>query len=386
MKYPDYPYKVRGSLIIWTLHRHATDAFLVWILAQDFSRARNGGKPSGRFHEKHFINQLAKDMGCNIITAESRLERAIEFGFINEEINDQYLITGRNKMVEIAMKECLSDDSHDKFYRKIFSNDIEYTVKAHNLIDPKNTQNTKINLYKIFAVHGSQYLWSRNTHAKILGNNRDAIIKLSNRADLDEVGTCLLINPMSLLRNPDCSRLEAINAFKNAESLYRQGDKIRGRELLHFRRVDLQDFRPETYLCIQLPNTYWSRSVEKEVPVKFDTYPVLLGPGNEESYVFTSKRKEQRLESRIRFVTSRERLGQISLPDRLIGAHLDGLHKVLDEPRCHEAILQGTGAEDVVHPTASTVTVWRTKAVKEENTPIKCTGKTGSNKTQPSLS
>jgi len=374
MKYLDYPYKVRGSIIMWTLHKQATDAFLVWILAQDFSRARNGGRPSGRFHEKYFINQLSKDMGCNLITAESRLESAINLGFLNEETENQYLITGRNKMVEIAIRDCLSDDSENSLFKKFFLNDVEYTIRAQNLIDPQNTQNTKINLYKILAVHGSQYLWSRDTHAEIMGNNRDAVIKISNKADLDEVGTCLLINPMSLLRNPDCTKLEAINAFKKAESLYRQGYKIHGRELLHFRRVDLQDFRPETYLSIQLPNTYWSRSVEKEVPVKFDTYPALLGPGNEESRVFTSKRKEERLEGRIPFVTSRERLGQIFLPDRLIGAHLDGLHKVLDEPLCHEIILQGTGAEDVVHPTSSSVTVWRTKAMKLENTPLTGTG------------
>jgi hypothetical protein len=207
-----------------------------------------------------------------------------------------------------------------------------------------------------------------------MGNNRDAMLKLAKKADLDEVGTHLLINPMSVLKNPNCTKLEAVNAFKNAESLYRQGNKIHGRELLHFRRVDLKDFGLETYLCIQLPNTYWWSGVEKETPVKFETFSALLGPGEGESLVFTPKRKEKRPGGRLEFVTSRERLGDISLSDRLIGAHLDSLHKILDEARCQEAILSYTGAEGIVHPTASSVTVWRTKAIKSENTPIKFNG------------
>lgn len=371
--YPDQIYKVRGSLVMWALHKKAHDAFLIWILAQDFARASNRGKPSGRVHGRHLVDQLIRDMKCNATTAKRRLSRAIRLGFIEEEVEGYYLITGRNRMAETALRlQSVDFDEKKSTYRPIFFflDDREYSVRATNLVDPENLNRTKALLYKIAAVYGSRHLLSRDTHAKLIGNGRDAILKISKRAGLQEVGTYLLIDPMNILYKPTCSKLEAIEAFKSAESLYRYGceKRVRGRELLHRKRVDELD---ATFLSVQLPNTFTSETIEKEVPVKFNTFAALLGPGEGESRTFAPDRQEMSPGGRRKYLNSRELAGCVSLSDSFVNRYLTTIRQVLDEPECRESILRATGAEDIRPLMAASAQVWRGKAFVRNNTPEK---------------
>lgn len=399
VKRPDYIYKVRGSLVTWVLHKKAHDAFIVWVLIQDFIRSSVQGKPSGRIRKKHFVKHLIRNMKCNANTAERRLRKAIRLGFIVED-GVYYIVTGRNRMIEVAIRSQLIDFKEDKSTYNpsfFFMDDREYAIKASDLIDPESLGQTKILLYGILAVHGSRQLLSRDTHAKILGNNRDAVLKISKKAKLNEVGTFLLINPMNLLFKPKCNKFEAINALKEAEALYRFGterrERVRGRELLHRKRV-----REEIFLSIQLPNTFTSTSIQKEVPVKFETFAVLLGPGEGGSRIFTPDRakkpclmgrslgcdgvadlyeghKELSLEGRDRFMNSQELAGYSSLSESFIDRYLTTLRQVLDEPECRNAILHTTGADDIRPLAASSAFVWRGKAFVENNTLQEITGK-----------
>lgn len=393
VRYPNHICKVRGSVVMWTLHNQAHDAFVIWILAQDFAMARNRGKPSGRVHRKHFLNQLIKDMGCIRTTAQRRLRKAIRLGFIGEEGDGHYLIAGRNRLAEIAFNKQRSNYAEKlSSYRPdiFFSDDRCYYIKACNLIDPTDMNQTKALLYGIMAIYGSRHLLSRETHAGLLGHKRDAAIKLSKRARVSEIGTYLIIDPMSLLYQPDCTKADAVEAFRAAEQLFRFGPerRVRGREILQRRRV-----QEATYLAVQLPNTFTSARIEKEVPVKFDSFMALLGPGEGASRVLTPDRaqkprqagcplpvgsgvdlygghKEQSLEGHDAFVNSKELAGDISLPEKTINRYLATLRDMLETDECRDHIMRATGAQNVRHFTPSVCRVWRGKAFAPRNTPV----------------
>ena len=396
VRYPGHLYKVRGSLIMWTLHNQAQDAFLVWILAQDFARARNHGRPSGRVHKKHFLDQLIKDMGCIRITAQNRIKRSIKFGFIGEDVDNYYLITGRNNIVKTTIRKQrrnFEEKTSDFNLPIFFSDDRRYDVKAKNLVDPLNLNKTKALLYGIMAVYCSRQLLSRDTHAKILGNKRDAIIKLSKKAGIKEKGTYLLIDPISLLYQPDCTRVDAVIAFRKAEQIYRYGSerRVRGREVLQRRRV-----RENTYLVVQLPNTYTSTNIEKEVPIRYESFMALLGPGEGAGRSLTPDRaqkprpmrhttpasasgkcmdsyggrKEQSPEGREEFLNSWELAGEISLPDSVTNRYLATLRDILETEECRDVILSATSAQNIRSISSISIRVWRSEVITFRNTPV----------------
>ncbi|MGW8178128.1 MAG: hypothetical protein ACWGQW_05035 [bacterium] len=357
--------------------------------------ARNRGNPSGRVHRKHFLNQLIKDMGCIRPTAQRRLRKAMSLGFIEEEGDGYYSITGRNRMAELAFHKQKSayGDKLSSFKPAIFFlDDRRYDIKAKNLIDPKDMNQTKSLLYGLMAIYGSRQLLSREIHADILGHKRDAAIKLSKKARVNETGTFLLIDPMSLLFQPDCTRTDAIEAFREAERLYRFGPerrvRVRGREIFQRRRV-----QEVTYLAVQLPNTFTSARIEKEVPVRFDSFMALLGPGEGASRVLSPDRtqkprqaecplpvgsdvdsyggcKEQLLEGRDTFVNSWGLAGEVSLPDGITNRYLATVRDMLEDEECRNLILRATGAQNVRHFASSACRVWRGKAFSPRNTPV----------------
>lgn len=394
--YPNHVYKIRGSIIIWTLHNHAHDAFVIWILAQDFDLKQNYNKSSGRIFKKYFLNHLIKSMKCNRSTAQRRLQKAIKLRFIEEEDGKYYLISGRNHMARIAFnnQKLLYNNQLSSFNPTIFFlDDRRYDIKAINLIDPTNMNNTKALLYGLMAIYSSRYLLSRESHANILGHRRNAVIKLSKKARVNEIGTYLLIDPMFLLFQPDCNRVDAINAFRNAERFYRSGsnritrERVRGREILQRRRV-----QEVIYLAIQLPNTFTSTRIEKEVPVKFDSFMALLGPGEGASRILSPDRtqkprlaecllpvgsdvdpyggcKEQLLEGHDTFINSWGLAGDISLSDNIINRYLTTIRDMLEDEECRSLILRATGAQNIRHLTSNACRVWRDEVFISRNTP-----------------
>lgn len=400
MKCLDQVHKVRGSIIMWTLHNKACDAFVIWILARNFDITRNHGKSSGILHKKYFLNYLIKNMKCTKITAQHRLNKAISLGFIEEEGSKYYFITGRNRIAKIAFnKQKDAYDNKVSYYRPtiFFLDDIRYTIKTKDLIDPTDINKTKSLLYGIMAVYGSRHLLSRETHAGILGHSRNTIIKLSKKSGINEIGTYLLINPISLLFQPNCTRSDAIEAFRMAEKLFRFGyigknrikqtrGRVRGREILQKRRV-----QEVTYLVVQLPNTFTNAKIKEEIPVKFDSFMALLEPGEGASRILTSDRtqkprqagcplpvgsdvdqyggcKEKLLEGHDTFINSWELARDISLPDKLINRYLVTIRDILEDEKCRSLIMRITGAQNIKHFTSDICHVWRDKVFVSSDT------------------
>lgn len=321
---------------------------MIWLLAKDYVLSSNTPTHARIRNTKSFIQSVSTKMNCRLITANKRVKQAIDIGFLIAD-GDQLIITGKDKLIDIAFtKQTRAFDSKQSSFKPefIFSEDRQYSIKFSDLIDPKDKNKTRAMLYSLVAVHLSNKYVSRETHAKLLNVSRNTIIKLSNNSDITTHSMWLLINPLSLLVSPDCTKEEALNAIFDAEKLYRRGFSTRGRKIFQRKRTE-----NGTALGIQLPNTYTSERILKEVPVKFGTLAVLPWPGKRPPVCGQqgahSMCKESPLDCRKSFVPSRELTGVVTLPGSLIGRYLGTLIEILKNVDCQSAILDATGAHGV---------------------------------------
>jgi len=368
VKYPKRHIRIRGSVITWALHSELHDAFLIWVLAQDFnatpSNSNDGYHLTNRIKaKKAFLRYLVQTMDCTITTAKKRLNRAIKHRFLGDD-GDSYLLIGHERLVDIAFRQqTMAYDSKRSFCDPslFFEDDRRYTIEAGKLVDPTNLWNTKAFLYGIMAVYGSRYLWCRDTHAKIMRVNRRHTIRLTKKANIRSDEQHLCIDPMSLLHNPKCGRIEAIEAVQQAENLYRTGSKIRGRSLVQRRTIpnlDSDDFK--TSLTLQLPNLYTCDSILREAPASTPKFMVdslsrvgMTGdcakpiPSSSENQNKGVKRKELPAGGR-KFLDARGLRETRKLGDSFNARYLSTLGEILANDDCRESVLAATGASDIL--------------------------------------
>ena len=365
--------KHRGSVVTWALHWGLEDAYLVWTLARKFSMERSrSGKATGRLSSPYFLTYLSRSMSCQKKTAKKRLREAIDTGFLVEDHEDSIIITNPRNMYKKAIDahECGYEDKLTNFRTEfIFANDREYTIPFIGMVDINKYSRNRALMYRLLCVHGSRYLMSRHTHAKLLRCSRNTTIRLAHTALSNELQNYILLDVMSLLHKPLCGSIDAICAFQDAENIYRSGNqKARGRKILHCKTVKL-DKTFKTFLTIQLPNSYTSNYVVREV---------CLGRGRswfsgsdrsgcESDDDYTPAKKT--MSDGGRALCSSKDLGNVAVPDSIVQRYMGILANILDVDECRSHILNATGAQNIRPVGVLSPSVWRSKVFVRRDTP-----------------
>lgn len=337
-------------------------------------------------------------MNCTEILAKKRLSRAIKHRFIIEDEGGDLRPVGYNTLAKIAYdQQCRAyADGRSKcdplFF---FEHDRKYVVPSGKLIDPENIDNTRALLYGIMAVYGNRYMWSRDTHAKILRNSRRSVIRLSERSNTKVEPQLLYMDPLVLLHKPKCNRITAIEAFQAAEKLYRTGSKTRGRSLVQRRSIpdsNSDDFK--TFLTFQLPNIFTCDSIIREAPASVVGLTVarlsrpsmpgesntnsncdgaVSGPNPRQEPARRGGHKELPAGGR-KFMDAQALRGAQKLGDRFVAKYLSTFNQILAEEDCRKVILDITGAQDVLPLSYATPRLFIGKIDRSRVTPKSVTG------------
>jgi hypothetical protein len=348
-QYDPLNYKCTGSVVLWTLANKTHDAFVVWMLAQKYDRGKQKSrKPTGHVGSLYFLEYLAKTMNVTMKTADGRLEKAIQYGFL-QQTDRGYKITSHRNMIKVAMadQERRVDDgamSPDTF----LAADREFTRHLDKWIIPHDMNATIALLSGRAMQQGSILVRGRESLGNVAGCSGRTMIRRTEAADVVEVGRYILLDPQKILVAADCSVKDAIDAFMEAEKKYRRHYHMPMNRLLHSKHVFALQ---RSFLAIQIANSYFSHSDIKEVPanrvcrqwkrkkrrVPSAAYasdsPIPQPPGRG-SYTTWKSGK---------FVGSKD-LGDSHVPEARLHAVMNQLQTIVDDPDCADLIMVRTGA------------------------------------------
>ncbi len=351
-----YLYKNKASVIQWVLHNDLSDAFVVWMLAQDFDR-RHHPKPTGRISSPFFLSWLATAMDVQERTAEKRLEKAIEHGFIDRSNNSKYLITSHRKMVYVAL-----DDQQRRFEdgnpirpEDFASNDIEWTRELKDWIDRHSIPNTRALLSGRKMIQDGMLCRGRTRQGNLVDKSRRTMIRWSKKADIETVDRYILFDSFKMLVDASCSPQEAIDAFVKAERKYQKlGYCPTGKQRLHKKHI-FSLCKP--FLVIQIANSFYSNSDIKEVAAirevrswkrKAKTNARSRDSG-QDSYTMWKDGQ---------FIGSKQ-LGVDNIPQRAVDTACGYISKILEIAECRDIILTLTGAIDIRPVSAASPRAWK---------------------------
>ena len=85
-------YKCTGSVINWVLNNNLEDAFSVWMVAQNYNRSKKYiGEATGYISSPFFLQHVAQCMSVQDKTAERRLKKAVDHGFLTPIAKNKYI-------------------------------------------------------------------------------------------------------------------------------------------------------------------------------------------------------------------------------------------------------------------------------------------------------
>lgn len=369
-------YKCRGSVVAWSLNNNIEDAFIIWLLSQKRDREyhyKKGQGADGLITDPIFLKYLAKSMDVSRETAGKRLERAVQYGFLNIlDKENHYSITSNRKLVKVAMSMQKLQCDKDKSIISPFSflkNDLQFTRKFENWIDPKDLQKTRALMYTAVSIQRSPLLSSRETHAKILDCHKRTLQKYARVVQLEEFENYLTFDVYKILIDPTTRRYDTIQAFKEAESLYcKLGYTQPGKQFLF-----TKTFKNTLYLTIQLPNTYQSTLDEKIVPARAGLVELKSVSGvpvrkDDLARVFTPKKANLFTGS----ISSRDGAHGI-IPDSIYGYYIRKFENIMEVDECRERVLRLTGSSGMRSVKAADPRLWRQSSSVSSTIPSKIT-------------
>ena len=240
-------YKIRSSVIIWSLHHNLHDAFVVWLLAHNYDRYKNRNRaPQGFINFDYFRHLLKKQMNCSKVTVRKRLKKAISFGFLTQEGR----VISPKRMVRIALEQ----NEHNLVVTNdyLLKNDVEFTRELFGFVSPTDMKQTKSKLIGILAIQGN--ISNRGVYglSQILNCSERQVIRSLQSTDLVVIKRFVLFDVLAMLVDRRCSRYEGIKAFIKAEKIYRHS-KGMSSSLLYPKTCD-----SNTFLSARLSNSYFS--------------------------------------------------------------------------------------------------------------------------------
>ena len=377
-------YKNKGSVVIWVLRNNLQDAFVVWMLAQQYDRHqhRKTGQPSSRISSPFFVDWLTTSMAVTRKTAKKRLEKAVSYGFLSLIQDRNYLISSHRRMVEVAMNHQESQYENGKPGRPLdfLEADREYTMSLGDWIDPKDMYNTVARLSAIKEIQAGILGRGRTCQGNMIDRHRSTMIRRTADTGNTTIRQYVLFDVLKMLVGADCTQMDAINAFINAEEKARSlGYIVEGRTLFH--KLHVFDYT-KPFLAIQIPNAFYNKRVIKEVPANRERRQWLCKAGltdvrrdvadGHKQYQYTTWRNGKFLNSQKLGVTTQS-------PGDLIARTVGYINRILDIGECFDQILVDTGATGIRNPNAGAPRVWKEIVKASDATP----NRSSSNSTPP---
>lgn len=291
-------YKCTGSTVVWVLRNDLVDAFVVWMLAQQYNRHQNGGKATGKISSGFFLSHIAISMGVGQATAKKRLEKALRNRFL-EPSGVGCWITGHRKLLEIALDDQLRRHQNGEAPdpRILISGDTEYTGEMSNWIIPHDIEATKSLLLGKVLQQWSMIGRGYESQGSLLGLDRRTLMRRIEDANVATYHRYIVFDPRRILVKSSADLSTIHQAFFKAEDLYRSlGFYLPGRRFFHSKYIThstlfdsglrTQDFTHSTfthsnfthstftdsglanslYLAIQLSSLHLGLSNTREVP------------------------------------------------------------------------------------------------------------------------
>jgi hypothetical protein len=334
----EFVYKCKGSVVMWVLRYKLCDAFIIWMLAQKFDRETHR-KATGYIEKNSFLKSVGINTNLKKRTQKRWLSRAVEYGFLDNCNDCNFLVRSHRKLVNIALNHISRECENDEFSippEVYIKSDREFTRKIDGWVDPNSLLKTKALLYGIVAIQGNNLSRGRENHSRLISMNRRTVQRLSKLADLIEVNRYMLININKLLVRPLCSPRDAIDFVVEIVK------KLSKSSRHPFLRRHLNK---KPFLAIQLPKHYFSRHDLKEVPATREAIGwVYSGTGCGGRCSVTIARQELPGWNANRFFSSKDLLGGL---ENLINLHAKRVDEILAADECRLQILNNTGAEDI---------------------------------------
>jgi hypothetical protein len=342
-------YKCTGSVVQWALANKLHDAFVVWMLAQKYDRSKRESKrPSGHISSPYFVDWLTQTMKVERRTADKRLERTLKYGFL-QQTDRGYKVTSHRKMIQIAMSDQERRNEENNLRNQdpstYLAADREYTRQLSKWIVPDDMDATMALMSGRTMQQGSILARGRKTQGKIAKCSERTMIRRTKNADVVELGRYILIDPLKILVDAECTAKDAIDAFMAAEAKYRQHGRLPTHKLLHSKHIFSL---ARSFLAVQIGNVYFSHSDVKEVPAnrlcrqwkrKSRRMPSAASASdssvpNRDSYTTWKSG---------RFVGAKNQ-GDNHVPENVVHMVMSQLDLIVNEPECAEIIMSRTGA------------------------------------------
>ena len=347
-QYDPLNYKCTGSVVMWTLANKLTDAFVVWMLAQKYDRSKQvSRKPTGHISSPHFVAWLTKTMNVEPRTTYSRLEKALKHGFLLQT-DRGYKITSHRKMIQVAMSDQARRHEENKGLDPsvYLSADREYTRQLSKWIDPRDLDVTAALLSGRAMQQGSILARGRKSQGNIVKCSERTMIRRTEKADVVELGRYILIDPLKILVDADCTLRDAIEAFMMAEKKYREHSHLSTCKLLHSKFIH---HLKRSLLAIQIGNVYFSHSDVKEVPANRRCHQSPRKSRRVPSAAYASDSPVPATQDSYttwwsgRYVGSKDQ-GDNHVPSNIMDMVMHQFRLIVEDPECAEIIMARTGA------------------------------------------
>ena len=359
-------YKCTGSVVSWALSHKFHDAFVVWLLAQQYDRSKHSGKTTGRITSPFFVDWLAKTMAVEKRTAQKRLEKALNIGFLDHLVRG-YTITGHRRMVKIAMDDQARRhaDGNNIDPRSFLDADREFTRTLDKWIVPTDMKATAALLSGRAMQQGTVLGRGRKRLGKLSGCHARTMIRRTEKADVIAQDRYIRLEPMKMLVDASCGPQDAIKAFVDAEAKFRKlGGNLPGRQFLHSKHIMSHC---SSFLVIQIANSYYCKSDVKEVPARFTRHSWIRKSGLANArrpiettghHLRPSKPHQYTTWKTGAFVKSRS-WGDDHVPENVLHVVLQYVQDIVDNLECADLIMTKTGASGIRSVYAASPRGWK---------------------------